>query len=637
MIDTILQWQWRHEAWLWLLWLPLIWWGLSWSWRRRRNSQYAQSHLLPWVKVSDNPLTKGQKMTRPGRFLSRFWQPKLLIALAWMGLVIALAGPRTQVPSPEETTRGGIDILVAIDTSRSMMAQDVSPNRFLVAKALVESLVNRLEPNDRVGLMVYAGKPHLVAPLSFDRDLFQYYLNLVRPGMLPTLGSQTQQAIEFGMTHLQQTAGKTPILLLFSDGIGQSTSPQNPPSFAGHLRIIGVGKPQPSVIPSLEHATGALHLNGLKIMTSLQQAELAALAQQWNGQYVNASESLMFLETLLADLSAQAPSRSLPSSQTVWEDHSKPFIGFAFLAFLWAFYPFQLRFRRKQQQSLLSLVGLMGISGLLTLSLPETVSAQGLAGLKETTVAQEQQAFDAFQMKQYDLAEQAYQQLSHFSATFGAGAAAYRKQDYESAVRYFQQAALQAETESNRALALFNLGNSFYQAGLFKHAVEAYQQALLYQTDYEKARHNLALAEKARQRQSGQQQNEEQGEGQGQGDSSRDNEGAFYGGQKPDPSAGEGASGDAPEGNLDGKEFVLPEAMEQTDFSLAAQSSLELNSTANAILDQQQRRHRIEQFEKTMRTLQDNQLELLKHLFEREEGFQARQVQPHPLPGVEPW
>ncbi|PLA75295.1 hypothetical protein CYQ88_01640 [Hydrogenovibrio sp. SC-1] len=638
VMDSVLAWQWRQPELLWLLLAPLFWGALVMLWRRRRTHQYAQSHLLPWVQISKLASQNALKITRPGRFWASLWQPRLFLALAWIGLVIALAGPRTLVPSPEQTSRSGVDILVAIDASRSMMAQDVAPSRFLHAKALIESLVNRLEQNDRVGLMIYAGKPHLVSPLSYDRDLFQYYLNLVRPGMLPTLGSQTEAAIQFGFTHLQQTAGQTQILLLFSDGgslpdsiDGQSLTTVLSEPLIGKVRLIGVGKTTPAVIPSQEHPTGALHRNGKKIMTQLQQATLEQLANRWQGQYFKASDSLSFLETLLADVSAQAQPRTELSTQPVWKDHSKPFIALAFFALLWAFYPIVIWQRKNHSQlTLLLLVGVFSLG----LGTSEPAFAQWVA---ETVVEKEQQAYQALQAHHYDEAEQGYQKLPHFNGTMGAGAAAYRKKDYESSVVYFQQAAVEALSEQQRAYALLNLGNSFYQAGLFAQAIESYQQALLYDPNYLKAKHNLALAEKARQRESGQQQNEETGEGQGRGESSRDNEGAFYGGQRPDPEAGEGASGDAPEGDKDGKEFVLPEAPEQMDFTLNTAESLRLNSTANAILDQQQRRHRIEQFEKQLSAIQDNQRQLLKHLFEREEGFQATQTQAHPLPGVEPW
>lgn len=653
MIESIMAWQWRQGEWLWLIGIPLVWWLLALTWQRRRLHQYAQSHLLPWVQVSTLSGQTGLKTTRPGRFWRALWQPSVMLTLAWIGLMIALAEPRTLVSSPQQITRSGVDILVALDASRSMMAQDVAPNRFLFAKALVESLANRLEENDRIGLMVYAGKPHLVAPLSYDRDLFQYYLNLVRPGMLPTLGSQTEAAIVFGMSHLQQTAGKTQILLLLSDG-GQvpnsgkdnsindnsakesrSTTPISD-SFSGHVRVIGVGKSQPSVIPDQTHPSGALHLNGLKVTTQLNEKQLQQLAADWRGGYFKGSRDFAFLETLLNEVSALAAPRTDTSSQPIWQDHSRPFMVLAFLTLLWAFYPVRLwqQSPKSTSKSSSSLLWLGAIAVSLSMGISDPAVAQWMA---DTEVKKEQQAHQAFQEHDYDQAEQTYQQLPNFNGILGAGAAAYRKQDYEGSVVYFQQAALQAISDQNRAVALYNLGNSFYQAGLFALAIESYEQALLYQPNYEKAKHNLALAKKARQRQSGQQQNEETGEGQGRGQSSRDNDGAFYGGQRPDPSAGEGASGDAPEGDKEGKEFVLPEAQDPTDFTLSPAQPFALNSTANAILDQQQRRQRIEQFEKKMRTIQDNQLRLLKHLFEREEGFQAQQTERHPLPGVQPW
>lgn len=636
VIETVLAWQWRQPDWLWLLLLPLVWWLVMLVWRRHRTHQYAQSHLLPWVKVSGLSGQNRLKTTRLGRIWQSMWQPRTLLTLAWMSLIIALAGPRSLIPSPDQTSRSGVDILIAIDASRSMMAQDVAPNRFLYAKALIESLVNRLQKTDRVGLIVYAGKPHLVSPLSYDRDLFQYYLNLVRPGMLPTLGSQTEAAVTFGLTHLQQTAGKTQILLVFSDGgvISNTTGEQStvtelPESQLGQVRLIGVGQLTPSVIPSQEHPTGALHRNGIKVMTQLQQEVLEQLADRWQGRFFKASDTIGFLETLLSDFAMQAQPRTEQLAQPVWQNHSQPFIAFALFGLLWAFYPIQFTRNRIQPKLLL-------VAGMLSYGLTSTDVAFA-QWVTDSEVEKEQQAYQAFQAHQYDEAEQGYQTLSHFNGILGAGAAAYRKKDYESSVVYFQQAAVQALSDQQRAYALLNLGNSFYQAGLFAQAIESYQQALLYDPDYLKAKHNLALAQKQRQRQSGQQQNEETGEGQGQGESSRDNEGAFYGGQKPDPSPGEGASGDAPEGDKDGKEFVLPDMPDQMDYSLDNQNAVSLNSTANAILDQQQRRQRIEAFEKQLGLIQDNQQQLLKHLFEREEGFQAHQTQAHPLPGVNPW
>lgn len=651
MIEILLNWEWRDATTLWFVLAPAVWGAISFWLRRRQTSQYAESHLLPWAKVTEQSLftnaqyTKAlaQKQTsktaRPGRFLLRqlghLFRPKWLLTLAWICLIIALAGPRTLVPSPQESTRAGVDILVALDTSRSMLVQDVAPNRFLLAKSLVESLANRLEPNDRLGLMVYAGRPHLVSPLSFDRALFQHYLDLMRPGILPTLGSQLDSAIMFGAEHLQQTAGKSQVLLVLTNGTPEPDQIVAVPeglkavaNTATKVILAGVGNLQPSRIPSMEHPSGALHASGLLVTSRLEQIALQKLATQLNGVYLRANNDAAFLDRLVEEVSVLAKKRSFQSALPVWQDHAMPFIWGAFFALLWAFFP--VRIGRSVQPNILSLLGVAVLSSVLFYT-------PGAWALDET-VGQEIQAYKAFNAKDYDASQQAYDGLHNYRGWFGAGAAAYKAEDYESSVFYFREAALNGVTDKQRAQALFNLGNSFYQANLTRQAIEAYEQALVYWPNYEKAEHNLALAKRKRQKQKGQQQDQEQGDGQGDGNTSRDAEGAFYGGQKPNQDeAGEGVSGDAPEGEKDGKEFVLPDEPEETDFSLSTANSLQLNDTANAILDQQKRVYRMEKFEHEMQRVEDNQARLLQNIFEREEGFQATQNQSHPLPGVKPW
>jgi len=649
MIETVFNWAWRDATLLWFVLAPVVWGIVSFWLRRRHTSQYAESHLLPWAKVTEQGLfaaaqqtVASSKMTRPGGFgrflqrqIGRIFQPKWLLTVAWVCLIIALAGPRTLVPAPQESTRAGVDILVALDTSRSMLAQDVAPNRFLLAKSLVESLTNRLEPNDRLGLMVYAGRPHLVSPLSFDRSLFQHYLDLMRPGILPTLGSQLDDAIIFGANHLQQTAGQSQVLLVLTNGtpepdqiVAVSDDLKAVANTATKVILVGIGNLQPSRIPSMDHPSGTLHASGLLVTSRLEQIALQKLATQLKGVYLHANNDAAFLDQLVEEVSVLANKRSFQSALPIWQDHAMPFIWVAFFALLWAFFP--ARIGRSIQTGVLSLVGVFIVSGLVFYT-------PGAWALDET-VGQEIQAYKAFNAKDYDAAQQAYDGLQNYRGWFGAGAAAYKAEDYESSVFYFREAALNGVTDKQRAQALFNLGNSFYQANLTRQAIEAYEQALVYWPNYDKAEHNLALAKRKRQKQTGQQQNEEQGDGQGEGNTSRDADGAFYGGQKPNQDeTGEGVSGDAPEGEKDGKEFVLPDEPEETDFSLSTANELQLNDTANAILDQQRRVYRMEKFEHEMQPVEDNQARLLQNIFEREEGFQATQDQSHPLPGVNPW
>lgn len=655
-------WEWRDPSTLWFLGVPVIWWVISYLLKKRHSAHYADAELLPWVKadIAQTTLASDEKRSgpQPGRFLwhwvKRFMamlvSPTVFLSLAWMALIIALAGPRTSVPAPNESTRAGVDILIGVDLSRSMLVQDMGSNRFLFSRALIESLLNRLQPNDRVGLMVFAGKPHLVAPLTFDRKLFKHYLSLVRPGMLPTRGSQLYPALEFGLNHLKQTAGKAQVLMMLTNGEPTEYQPQTLPDdlakrglakqAGAKVLLVGVGKTAASRIPEFDDPSGYLHAFGKLVTSRLEANALKKLAGQINGEYLQANRQASFLTKLLNTTTEEAKKRTLVSSTQVWQDHAFPFILAAFVLLILAFYPIKLRPSSATASVMLLSVLILGAG------LPETSKADEVAAGSEPSKSQlstrHQQAYRAFQSRDFELSAQLFDGLNSYAGLFGAGDASYRSGDYESAVMYFTQAVVAGKDDSQRAQALFNLGNTFFKSGLFPQAIQAYEQALVYQPDYDKAKHNLELAKKMRRQQrKGKQQNDEKGKGQGKGSQSRDADGAFYGGQKPNNDPGKGVSGDSDEGQKQAKDFVLPDTEDRTDFRLKQGDEMSANAgdsdTANAILAQQKRRRTIAKFEQKMRQVNDNQSELLIRLFEREEGFQARQDKIHPLPGVKPW
>ncbi|NPA71810.1 MAG: hypothetical protein GXO35_03155, partial [Gammaproteobacteria bacterium] len=259
-------------------------------------------------------------------------------------------------------------------------------------------------------------------------------------------------------------------------------------------------------------------------------------------------------------------------------------------------------------------------------------------------------AYDAYQSGDYELAQSLYDQTQTYDGWFGAGASAYQQEDNESAVLYFRQAAWQAEQPTQRAHALFNLGNSYYKANLLPQAIDAYQQALLYQSNYPNATNNLALTQqrKAVEDRGKQAHKDQSGKGDGEGSGGKDSEGAFYGGQKPNNSdsseSGFGSDGDAEGGNKRGEKALIPQVGEMTDYRLLGdlnafqfeQNSSE-QSTGQRMLIKQQRLQQAEAFEHQLQQLQDDQKTLLRRIFEREAGFHAAQTQPHPIPGVQPW
>lgn len=692
---------WRAPNWLWTLLLPVVWWALKQLGQKQHQQGYADSHLWPWV-ATENTIVTAQSdsspttpdlsssiLTRPGQlrktisplitslgsFLS---SPSRLITLAWLCLIIALAGPRSLISAPDLQSREGVDILVSMDLSQSMNASDLYPNRFLFAKSLVESMTFKLQMGDRLALQGFAGQAHMVSPLSYDRDLFRHSLNLLEPGLLPIQGSWLELAVIGGLTHLSQTAGKAKVMVLFTNGAPQFWQPVELPKSVQQstfsqlqklsdtgvkIILVGVGLPVATTLPDSEHKSGKLHANGLLVQSRLEESGLKKMAQSLQGIYLRADASQEFMTRLLKEVTLPAASRIQSQENQVWRDYAWPFMLLGLILLLIAFYPLYPRYLSGLFKSSFGLFlrskarkeinGFMWLSGGLVLillqSFPQAGFAQSLAADERHSLKKSSEAYRAYSAGDYELSRSLYDQNASFSGWFGAGSAAYKLNEFESAIAYFRQAAWAAIDDENRSKALFNLGNSYYQTNLLALAVESYQQALHYRKAYAKAEHNLSLAlqRKTIEERAQQQAKDKAAEDESAG-SGRDNDGAFYGGQKPNASnnnePGFGSDGDALEGSQSGDIARLPDNGDETNYRLSRGSEkMTMNRTdgsdsrATAILNQQQQRKRAEQFEYELQLLEDDQKTLLKRMFEREAGFHAAQSEAHPIPGIQPW
>jgi Ca-activated chloride channel family protein len=690
---------WRAPIWLWALLLPV---AVAIIQRVLRNSQkqnYADSHLWQWVAVQDSRADFSQTdsvVTRPGylkrvinqvtKALSWLLSPIRLLSLAWLCLVIAIAGPRSLDSKYDVQTRNGVDVMIDIDLSQSMTAKDVQPNRFLFAKSISESLVSQLQANDRVALSVFAGQPHSVIPLTYDKHVFDQALNLIEPGMLPTKGSWIDLALIDALNVFTQTGRPAKVLVVFTDGAPPFWKPVPLPAVVADLPVaksqkqsdtgvkvifVGVGKNRSTTIPDKSHSSGKLHANGLLVQTRLEESQLMKMAERTEGVYLKAETGQAFMQKLLDEVLQTSAFYQDKTVRKVWHNYSQPFMVVGVISLLLAFYLWQIgvglkssvggylmaRFVSKsivkaksnQSSSVNSIVGgflVIPIVALVSLNLWSTPSQA------DTSVKNEkenlQQAYQAFESESFELAESLYDLIPNYQGWFGAGAAAYKLDDLEAAVLYFRQAAWQAKTDIERAQALYNLGNSYYKANLLPQAIESYTQALKYQSPYKKAEHNLALANvRHKLEMQGKLKKANKKKGEDKGGKGSDSQGAFYGGQKVGDSnskeAGSGADDDAPNGNKTGKKINLPEADELTDYHLNPSiAKLRLNSLAkdkavNSVVRVQQNQQRAEKFEHELQQLKDDQKMLLKRLFEREEGFQAQQEKAHDIPGIQPW
>jgi Ca-activated chloride channel family protein len=125
---------------------------------------------------------------------SRPWIKLVFLLAGWVLIVIGLANPQTG-SRLEKIQRKGIDLVFALDVSNSMLAQDITPNRLERAKQAINRLIDNLE-NDRIGLVVFAGKSYVQMPLTTDYSAAKLFLANITPGMIPTQGTAIGDAIE---------------------------------------------------------------------------------------------------------------------------------------------------------------------------------------------------------------------------------------------------------------------------------------------------------------------------------------------------------------------------------------------------------------------------------------------------------
>ena len=265
--------------WLLLITLPLLSLFLGWAWKKRQSLtvQFVQSRLLAH-------LTEGVSRT--------VQKARWVIQIVAVGLLLlTLAQPRWGF-AWEEAKQRGRDIIVAIDTSRSMLAEDLTPNRLTRAKLAALDLM-RLAKSDRLGLVAFAGTAFLQCPLTLDEEAFRQSVEALQVGIIPQGGSALTEAIDAALKAFSSEADNYKVLVLLSDGEDHETGPLEAAQKAAEagLRIfsVGVGTPNGELL-RLRDEKGALTYvkddQGNVVKSRLNETLLTQIATTAKGFYL---------------------------------------------------------------------------------------------------------------------------------------------------------------------------------------------------------------------------------------------------------------------------------------------------------------------------------------------------------------
>lgn len=252
-------------------------------------------YLLQWKratakKIGEPKLVKElAKNYSPGRFLIKF-----LLAVIGFAICVVAAANLQQRADKENVTRKGLDIMIALDVSKSMLAEDLAPNRLERARQFVNRLMAKL-PNDRIGIVLFAGRAYLQMPLTTDHSAARMYIQQAGPGAVPTQGTVIGEALRIANTSFNSKERKFKSIVLISDGEDHDeealpvvkTLAEN----GVMINTVGIGSQDGSVIIDPETGTSKKDAQGNTVITRLNETLLQEIARTSNGEYVRLEDT----------------------------------------------------------------------------------------------------------------------------------------------------------------------------------------------------------------------------------------------------------------------------------------------------------------------------------------------------------
>jgi len=491
---------------------------------RRRNQalrQFVAAHLIGALTASVSSV-------------KRIWKRMLLIA-AVACLFIALARPHLFFRWEEET-RSGVDLLFAVDCSKSMLTQDVKPNRIERAKLAISDFADQV-PDDRLGLIDFAGDAFLQVPLTLDHEAFQSAVQELDTDSIPRPGTDIATAIDEAVTALKSQTSNTKILLLVTDGedlegrvIGAA---QNAAKSGLKIYTIGVGTPEGDLIPESDDSGGLMYLhdaNGDIVKSRLDEPTLKQIASITGGAYARLGQRGEGLKEIYQKYIATLPRHQIESRRQKirYEQYEWPLS----LSLLLLVASMLMGERNRPTPGETTPLppprkhGLPPVQRPLVATATAATLALLLAAGLPLCAATSDQAERDYKAANYPDAEQNYQsaaaqQPHRDDLKYNTGDAAYKAGEYSQAEQSYRDA-LETPDLGLQENAYYNLGNAQYRQGegtqkddqkktikLWEQALKSYESSMKLQQSAD-AKHNYDFVKEKLEQMKQQQQQQQQ-------------------------------------------------------------------------------------------------------------------------------
>lgn len=260
----------------------------------------------------------------------------LLLALAVVFLSLGMANLQYGSKEKEMEVKG-LDVMIALDLSKSMLAEDSKPNRLKKAKLFIRQLMEKLT-NDRVGLIIFAGNAYVQMPLTVDHAAANIFLNTLSTEMVPTQGTAIGDAIELAQESFDEKMNKHKTIVLISDGEnnqGNAVIAAEKAKKAGiAVNTVGVGSKKGAPIPVKRNGRQVdfvRNQEGEVVVSKMNPAVLEDIAQKSGGSYLGLNDTRGAVQSLMGSIEKMEKRKMETKVYTDYIDHFQYFLGAALL------------------------------------------------------------------------------------------------------------------------------------------------------------------------------------------------------------------------------------------------------------------------------------------------------------------
>tara|TARA_B100001250_G_scaffold72489_1_gene58955 strand:+ start:3816 stop:4847 length:1032 start_codon:yes stop_codon:yes gene_type:complete len=305
--------------------IPLIAIGLYFynRWQKKSIEKFGDENLVTELMQNHSKARKNIKNTL------------FIFSIAF--LIIGISNPQIGTKM-EEVKREGVDLMIAIDLSHSMMAQDIKPNRLERAKQAISRLIDKLE-GDRIGLVVFAGEAYVQLPITTDYSAAKLFLSTVNTSIIPTQGTKIGNAIDLCIKSFDQENNQNKAIIIITDGENHDEEAISSAKIAQeqniYIHTLGMGLTKGGPIPIYNKYGSTSEFRkdreGNIIITKLNEKILKEIAQTGMGTYIRANNSKSGLSVLFDEINKMEKKEIGTMIFTNYKDRFQIFIGISLI------------------------------------------------------------------------------------------------------------------------------------------------------------------------------------------------------------------------------------------------------------------------------------------------------------------